>query len=285
MSDQIVPFAFESLPIRGAVIQLSRAWQRMIGEHDYSYAVLETLGEAAAATGLIAQSLKFDGVITLQIQSEGDLRMLVMQCSSDLELRGMASTVDDVSATQFSELVTKAHCAITVDSGERPYQGIVEVNPESLVASLEHYFARSVQVPSHLMLFANDKTSGGILLQQMPGEPVEDDDWHRMRLLLDTLKSSEIHGDEPLELLAKLFAEDDVRVYPSRPVSFHCPCTTARAEEVLRMLGRDDVDDAVREQGTLTVTCEYCGRARRFDSVDVSRLFAENVVEGSDSVQ
>lgn len=285
MSDQIVPFVFENLPVRGAVIQMSRAWQRTIGEHDYPQAVLETLGEAAAATGLIAQSLKFDGVITLQIQSEGDLRMLVMQCSSELEMRGMASTVDDVTATTFGELVRNAHCAITVDSGDRPYQGIVEVDPESLVASLEHYFARSVQVPSHLMLFANAKTSGGILLQQMPGEPVDDDDWHRFRLILDTLKSAEIHGDEPLDLLAKLFAEDDVRVYASRPVSFHCPCTTARAEEVLRMLGRDDVDDAIREQGTLTVTCEYCGRRRRFDSVDVSRLFSENVVEGSDSVQ
>ena len=99
MSDQIVPFVFENLPVRGAVIQMSRSWQRMIGEHDYAPIITETLGQAAAATALIAQSLKFEGAITMQVQSGGPLRMLVMQCTSDLEMRGMASTDEQVEAT------------------------------------------------------------------------------------------------------------------------------------------------------------------------------------------
>ncbi len=285
MSDQIVPFVFENLPVRGAVIQMTRAWQRMIGEHDYAPIIAETLGQSAAATALIAQSLKFDGSITMQVQSAGELRMLVMQCSSNLEMRGMASAEPDVRAQQFGELLQKAHCAITVDNGERPYQGIVEMSPESLVQSLENYFDRSVQVPSLLALFADGEHAGGVLLQQMPGQPISEDDWRRLGFLLETLTAEEMRADEPVRIIGKLFAEDDVRVFPSRVVSFHCPCSTARAEEVLRMLGREQAIEAVEEQGTLRVTCEYCGKERPFDAVDIQRLFAENVVEGSDSVQ
>ncbi|MEM9402406.1 MAG: Hsp33 family molecular chaperone HslO [Pseudomonadota bacterium] len=285
MSDQIVPFVFENLPVRGAVIQMSRAWQRMIGEHDYAPIVAETLGQSAAATALIAHSLKFQGAITMQVQSGGPLRMLVMQCTSDLEMRGMANTEDTVDANTFADLLDRAHCAITVDNGERPYQGIVEMSSESLVKSLENYFDRSVQVPSLLALFADGEHAGGVLLQQMPGQTMAEDDWRRFGFVLETLTEGEIHHDDPVQLIGKLFAEDDVRVFTSRIVSFHCPCTTARAEEVLRMLGRDDALSAVEEQGVLGVTCEYCGRRRDFDVVDIQRLFSENVVGGSGSVQ
>ena len=286
MSDQIVPFVFENLPVRGSVIQLERSWQRMLGDHAYAPIVVETLGQAAAATGLIAQSLKFDGAVTMQLQSSGELRMLVMQCTSELEMRGMAVTADDVNADSFAGLIDRAHCAITVDNGERPYQGIVEVAPESLVASLENYFGRSVQVPSLLALFADGDRAGGLLLQQMPGQAaIADDDWTRLGFILETLTFDEMTGDEPIRLIGKLFAEDDVRVFGPRPVAFHCPCTRQRAEEVLRMLGEADAVDAVETQGTVRVTCEYCGRERGFDAVDISRLFADNVVAGSRRVQ
>lgn len=285
MSDQIVPFMFDNLPVRGAVVQMGSAWQRMLGEHDYSPIVTETLGQAAAATSLIAHSLKFEGSITMQVQSQGELKLLVMQSTSELEMRGMASAESPQQAESFAELVDKAHCAITVDNGERPYQGIVEVQPDSFVRSLEDYFDRSVQVPSLLALFADRDRASGVLLQQMPGESMQEDDWLRLRLLLDTLTAEESGGDEPVTLIGKLFAEDDVRVYPSRVVSFHCPCSTERAEEILRMLGREESMEAVEEQGELGVTCEYCGRERRFDVVDIKRLFADNVVVGSGTVQ
>lgn len=284
-ADHVIPFVFESLPVRGEIIHLSRTWRRMIGDHDYEPIVRATLGEAAAATGLIAQSLKFDGSVTLQIQGNGDLRMLVMQCTDDLELRGMASPAPHVTARSFDELVQDAHCAITIDSGERPYQGIVEVNRDSFSASLENYFARSAQVPSHVALLCDDELSGGMLLQKMPGQAIDPDDWTRLGLLAKTLTRDDFTRDSGLDLIGKLFNEDDVRVYEGKPVIFKCRCSQERAEDVLRMLGADEINAALEEQGRLEVTCEYCGRMRRFDSVDVSRLFADNVIRGPESLQ
>jgi len=236
-ADSITPFGFESLPVKGALIHLSRSWRRMLRDHDYDALVTETLGHAAAATGLIAQSLKFDGVITLQIQGAGALQMLVVQCTSDLDVRGMASANAEQAAASFAELTAGAHCAVTVDAGERPYQGIVEIDDTSLAASLEHYFARSVQVPSHVMLLANDDFAAGILLQQVPGQAIEEDDWQRLHFLIDTLSSRDFEGEAGMELIGKLFAEDDVRVYEARRVNFRCRCSARKTEDVLRMLG------------------------------------------------
>lgn len=287
MKDTIVPFVFDSIPVRGALVQLEGAWQRIRQGHEYAGPVTETLGHAAAAASLIAQSLKFDGSITLQISTDGPLGMLVMQCTDDLNLRGMSTAGVVAENATFSELVKGAHCAVTIDAGamERPYQGIVEINPESLAASFENYFARSVQIPSHLALVADESTCGGILLQQMPGEAsASDDDWARLGYLIATLRSEDLGEGATTRLLHKIFAEDDVRVFKARPVRFHCRCTQSKVEDVLRFLGEAETRDALREKGQVVVTCEYCGKIRSFDAVDVSRVFADQVLAGSSAL-
>ena len=254
-------------------------------DHDYDALMTETLGHAAAATGLIAQSLKFDGAITLQLQGSGALQMLVMQCTNNLEVRGMASVDSKAAAADFVELTKGAHCAITVDNGDQPYQGIVAIDGDSLSSSLEHYFDRSVQVPSHVMLVASNDVVGGILLQQMPGQTIDEDDWNRLNFLAKTLTTKDFDGTAGLQLIGKLFAEDDIRVHESRDVAFRCRCSNRKVEDVLKMLGEAESKSVLEEQGELEVICEYCGEKRRFDAIDVSRIFAANAVTGSDSVQ
>ena len=283
-ADSVTPFGFESLPVRGALIHLSRSWRRMLRDHDYDPLVTETLGHAAAATGLIAQSLKFDGAVTLQILGGSALQMLVMQVTSELDVRGMAAVADAAASRDFADLTREAQCAVTVDSGGRPYQGIVEIDGASLGASLEHYFDRSMQVPSHIALVADADVAAGVLLQQVPGEYIDPDDWNRLHYLVQTLTTGDFEGDAGMELIGKLFAEDDVRVYAPRPVDFRCRCTAAKTEDVLRMLGEAEARDTLAEQGRIEITCEYCGRRRHFDAVDIERLFSDNVVPAPDSL-
>jgi len=271
VKDSVIPFVFESMPVRGALVQLDDAWQRMRDGHQYAPPVMDVLGNAAAATALIAQSLKFDGSVTLQVSGDGPLRMLVMQCTDSLDIRGMAISRDVVEGASFAELVSGARCAVTVDAGamERPYQGIVEISPESLTASLENYFAQSVQVPSHLALVSGDGHCGGILLQQMPGEKqASEDNWRRLAYLIATLRVDELADGATPNLLSKLFAEDDLRVF-------------SKVEEVLRFLGESETREALAEKGQVDVTCEYCGKTRSFDPVDVSRVFAARVLQRS----
>jgi molecular chaperone Hsp33 len=286
-SDTVIPFVFEALPVRGAVIQLKSTWQRMQLGHDYGPPVLQVLGHSAAAAGLIAQSLKFEGTITLQISGDGPLSILVMQCSSDLQLRGMASAPGASIDAAYKDLVANARCAITLDAGAmaQPYQGIVEVSGNELADSLQNYYRRSVQVPSHMQLVSERGSCGGILLQQLPGQGgMEGDDWIRLGLLAATLRPADISEGVGADLLHRLFAEDDLRFFEPRAMEFRCKCSRKRAADVLRLLGEADTRSACEEQGRVEVTCEYCGRTRRFDAVDIARLFAGAESPVSDSV-
>ena len=211
--------------------------------------------------------------------------MLVMQVTSELDIRGMATVADDSAASDFAGLTRNAQCAVTVDSGKRPYQGIVAIETTSLAGSLEHYFERSIQVPSHLALVANEHVAGGVILQQVPGEQLDPDDWNRLHFLVETLSTADFSDEAGISLVGKLFAEDDVRVYEPRPVDFRCRCSAAKTEDVLKMIGEAEARDALAERGGIDVVCEYCGRRRHFDTVDVERLFTDNVVPAPDSVQ
>ena len=207
---------------------------------------------------------------------------------------GAGGTADGVSCTgavgegaapqDFAGLTRDSQCAVTVDSGGRPYQGIVEITGASLAASLEHYFDRSMQVPSHIALVADADVAAGVLLQQVPGEHMDPDDWNRLHYLVQTLSTSDFGGEAGLQLIGKLFAEDDVRVYAPRPVNFRCRCSATKTEDVLRMLGEAEAREALSEQDRIEVTCEYCGRRRYFDAVDIERLFSDNVVSSPDSL-
>jgi molecular chaperone Hsp33 len=285
--DIVLPFIFESLPVRGAFVQLESSWQRLRRSHNYDGPVTEILGHAAAATLLIAQSLKFEGSVTLQTNSDGPLSLLVMQSTHELDFRGMATSTGATANASYAELLGGARCAVTVDAGamERPYQGIVEMSPQSLGASLENYFSRSVQLASHLQLRSNKSCCGGILLQQMPEKtPITDDDWRRLGFLIETLNIDELGAGATPELLHKLFAEDDVRVFQPRATQFKCRCSKAKVEDVLRFLGEEETRSACEEKGIVEVTCEFCGRTRSFDAVDVSRVFADLPMDGSDAV-
>lgn len=287
VKDAVIPFVFDELPVRGALVQLDTAWQRMRGDHDYPAPVAQILGQAAAATALIAQSLKFHGSVTLQIVSDGPLGIVVVQSTDALDLRGMSTGTAVPPTASYAELVTKARCAVTVDAGEmeRPYQGIVEISPDSLAASLENYFRRSVQVHSHLQLVSTDSYCGGILLQRMPGEAFDfEDDWRRLGFLAETLRAADLEGGASLELLHKLFVEDDVRAFQSRSLCFKCRCSRERVEDVLRMLGEEESRSTLAEQGSIDVTCEYCGRLRSFDAIDVSCIFADTPAPESPSL-
>lgn len=285
--DALIPFMFENQAVRGAIVQLSDEWQKLIGNHAYDPGVLDVLGHAAAATPLIAQSMKAGSSVTLQLSGDGPMSMLVMQSTSELGFRGLATTRGDTSGRSFAELTAGSRCAITVENvnSERPYQGIVEVGGNNLARSLESYFLRSAQVPSHLTLVAGNALVGGVLLQQMPGErEPAGDDWRRLGYLAETLRAEELEAGVGTGIIARLFAEDDLRVFEPRRARFECRCSRARAANVLRLLGEEECTLTDEDEEQLVVTCEYCGSRQSFDPVDIAAIFSDGQTPRSTTV-
>ena len=289
MADKLQPFFFDALPVRGAIVHLDATLAELLNARGYPEPVQQLLGESAAAASLIAHTLKSPGRLTLQISSDGPLRMLAMQCRDTLDLRGLALVPDvaaiDLSDVGFAELMTAARCSVTIasDNVRERYQGIVEVHGESLAESLNHFFAASIQVPTRFWLFTDGRTACGLQLQVLAGHDdfATSDDWHRLGLVTDTLIVTEALATPGDVLLRRLFAEDDLRLADARPARFFCECSRERAANAIAMLGEDDANAAVAEQGELNVTCEYCGTERRFGPIDVAGIFSTLPISSS----
>jgi molecular chaperone Hsp33 len=289
-------FIVENEPVRGYWVNLEAAWQELRAHHQYPPAVRELLGEAVSAAVLLAATLKFEGTLTLQLEGDGAVRLLVAQCTNDFRVRAVARVENEAEFASgaavlggtegFRRLVgTNGRVIVTVEAAERDmrYQGIVPLDGASLAQCLETYFATSEQLPTQVRLASDEKRSMGMLVQRLPGEGgVEAEEgssaaiaWADAQRSISAVTTPELLHLSLTDLLVQRFSAQDVRVFSGAPVAFECRCSLERVEGLLRSLGIDEVRDVIREEGAVSVTCEFCHRPYHFDAVDVERLFAD----------
>jgi molecular chaperone Hsp33 len=295
--DEVRRFIVENRPVRGHWVRLEGAWRELRAHRDYPQPVRELLGQAVAASVLLAATLKFRGQLTLQLQGSGAVSLLVAQCTHDYRLRAVAR-FDGEAVTALSEqenagdtfrrLVGRdGRFAVTVEADERNmrYQGVVPLSGDSLAGSLEAYFARSEQLPTRVLLAADDERGAGVLVQKLPQDAGGDDSqmsetWEEAERGIKRLSAEDLLQCPVEELLGRGFSAQDMRLFRGTPVQFECRCSHGRVTSLLRALGADEVRDVLREQGSVTVTCEFCHRPYKFEANDVEAIFGDGPEPG-----
>ena len=274
-------FLLEDLDIRGAIVQLGDAWSAMQAGRDYPPAVASLLGEMSAIGILIAEQMKQEGRLTFQLQGSGPVSMMVVDCFSDLRLRGMARADGPVptlpAGSSAAELIGQGQLALLLDLplAREPYQSFVPLDGDSVAEIFEHYLAQSEQQPTRLLLAANGDQACGLLLQKLPDADVRDaDGWSRVNQLLATIKPEELLGLPAETLLTRVFAEETVRVYTPHPVSYHCPYDRKKIASMLLQLGQNEAEAILSEHGEIVVHDDICNHEYRFNAADVAALFA-----------
>ena len=269
-------FLFEEFPVRGALVKLNKSWLDVINVSGYSGKTSPILGRALAAAGLLTSNLKFEGTLSVQIQSAGSMRLIVGECSDQGDLRGVVrhnepdDKLEDIPPFKDAVLSINLQQA---DSGQR-YQGIVPFVDGSLSKAVEAYFLQSEQLETRMWLAVTDQSAAGMLLQKMPDDDPESDHWNRIRILADTITEAEMLNLDSEALLARLFHEDDVRLFKPRALNFNCSCSRDRVAGMLKALGEEEVRETLSERQPISVRCEYCDRMYEFDAVDAAQLFA-----------
>jgi molecular chaperone Hsp33 len=300
--DRVRRFIFENRPVRGHWVHLESAWRALRAHSDYPPLVTELLGQAVVASVLLAATLKFRGTLTFQLQGNGTVSLLVAQCTHDFRVRAVArydaDAVQRLSAgpdrgSLFRPLVgSDGRITVTVEAEERSlrYQGIVPLAGGSLAASLEAYFASSEQLPTRVVLAADEQLGSGMLVQKLPGthagEPEEvTEAWEAAQRGIAQLNPSGLQHRNLEELLAEGFPGHDLRLFRGAPVRFECRCSQGRVAGLLRALGAEEVRDVLQEQGSVLVTCEFCHRPYRFNARDVEALFSDGASSnGSETI-
>ncbi|MBI1173963.1 MAG: Hsp33 family molecular chaperone HslO [Sideroxydans sp.] len=279
-TDTLQRFLFEHAPIRGELVHLDTAWRAILDKHDYPLPLRDLLGELAAAAVLLAATLKLQGALVLQIHGSGPLKLLVVECSGDLQVRATAKWSGELEPGTLAQLVGDGRFVITLDpkDGKQSYQGIVELAGSSVAEMLQNYMARSEQLDTRLWLAADGQRAAGMLLQKLPEQLEPDlDAWPRAMQLADTLKREELLELPAQQVIHRLYHEEDLRLFDAQPVAFHCTCSRQSVGSMLKMLGREEVDSILSERGTIEIHCEFCNERYEFDSVDAAQLFAETI--------
>jgi molecular chaperone Hsp33 len=296
--DTLQKFIFDNAAVRGQFIDISATWREVLSRHAYPTAVKKLLGQMVGAAALLSANLKFNGSIIMQIHGDGPVRLLVVECDAELRLRATAKLdpeaviADDATVQTMLNAHGKGRFIITLDPadkvpGQQPYQGIVPLDGDDVATVIENYMLRSEQLDTRLWLAADDNVSRGLLLQKLPDhggktgvEPLTQEDaletWNRAVILGSTLKEQEILETTVDVLMERLFWEETIRVFDPLKPSFHCTCTREKVGNMLKMLGREEVDSVLEEQGHVGVNCDFCGQHYDYDKVDCAQLFVSD---------
>ena len=282
--DSLTRFVFEHAPVRGAIVHLQQTWREVLGRHDYPAPVQRILGELMAAGALLASGIKFDGKLILQMQGDGPLKLAVVEVTSRHTLRATARWEEGSLHGPLPNLLGEGQFVMTIDqsgASQQNYQGIVPLEGGTVAQVLEHYLVQSEQLDTRLMLAVDETTAAGMLLQKLPeGSGQDTEAWERAQFLAATLTPAELLKLPARDLLLRLFHEETLRRFQQQPLSFHCGCSRARTDAMLRALGREEVEETLAEQGQVEVVCEFCKARYVYDAVDTALLFSALAVGG-----
>jgi molecular chaperone Hsp33 len=284
LNDRLLPFQLERSGLRGRLVRLGPVVDTILARHDYPDHVAHLVGEFVVLGATLAGGLKFDGSFSLQARGDGPVPLLVADVTNAGDIRAYAETRETAAraSARLDELLGKGYLAITVDQsavGGETYQGIVELEGESLADCMLAYFRRSEQVPTGMRVAVERGErgwrGGALVIQKLPeanphGADAQDaaEDWQRTMLLLATLTSAELADPQLSDerLLYRLFHEEGVRVFEPQDLAVGCRCSRERIDRMLETFSAADLDEmADDESGVIGVTCHFCNKTFNVD--------------------
>jgi molecular chaperone Hsp33 len=280
-NDTLQRFTFDHSHVRGELVGLKQTLADIYQRQSYPEPVNNLLGELLVAAALLSATVKIEGLLSLQVQTDGPVRILLAETRHDGKLRGIARMDEEKDATQGNLLGTKGQLIITIepDKGRR-YQGIVELEEGGIAKSLEGYFRQSEQLDTHLWINCENGVAAGLFLQELPalGEvqeamEVDEDAWNRLNQLAQTLRPDELMHLDNDEILHRLYHEEKVRLYDAQPLTFNCSCSKERLSVALTQIGYAECQDIIDEQSKIRADCQFCGQHYSFTQSDVNGLF------------
>jgi len=294
MSDDLFKkYLAQDHSVRIQAVCLADTWRTGLAHQHYPSCVQQLLGELVAASVLLASNIKFDGSLVLQLQGDGPVALIVVECTADLTIRATASLREDQEVPADGSLQSllnangQGRFIVVLDPSNRvpgmsPYQGVVPLEGDSVADVLQAYMRNSEQLDTRLWLASDNSRCAGLLLQRLPdhggtsGSQAEAaETWARLTQLAATVKQSELLELDTDTLMHRLFWQETLVAFDPQAVRWHCPCTRERVADMLRSLGQDEIDDILKERGRVHITCNFCGKPYDFDAVDCAGLFVD----------
>jgi molecular chaperone Hsp33 len=281
----------------GRLVRLDNVIDEITSRHQYPEQVNSVMAECTALAVLFAGSMKYEGLVTLQTQTDGPISMVVVDVTSKGEIRAYArydenriiraqelrKTEGEIEPAPY--LLGGGYIAFTIDQGKDTelYQGVVNIQGKTLSEIALRYFRQSEQIDTHIRLFTrkNRKSweAAGMMIQKMPGEGGKDmekdnnqEAWNEAKVLMDSMSEEEIfdHDLSSENLIHRLYYANHMVVSGIKNYRFQCRCSRDRLLNTLRSFDQKEID-AMSEKNKVTVTCDFCSNNYIFEKGELYR--------------
>lgn len=271
----ILPFSFDNLPVRGRLISLRDLEEFVPAVKNNTGFVQDLLKQAITAVVLFQQDLKADQSLTLQLISPEGIKLVIAQAMADGTIKAYADISEDNTIADFETYVSKKpKIVMTVDNKGKSYQSIIPMTGKSLKDTIIAYYEQSVQNKTYLNFVEHNNTVCAMMLQHLPTETVEKDDWNRLALMADTLTGEEAASLLHYEIIQRIFAEDQVRIFDENILNFYLQADRARMEKAIKSLGLLQCRELLKD-GDIEMTDQFSGISETFKHEDIVRIFEE----------
>lgn len=280
MEDKIVRAISGDGMVQAAAIYSRNLTERARQIHKTLPVATAALGRTLAAASMMGNALKGQGAsLTLQIKGggplgtvlavsghEGNVRGYVTNPQVDLPLRpdGKLDVGGAVGHEGTLTVIKDLHM-------KEPYVGTIDLLGGEIAEDVAGYFVESEQIPTACglgVLVDRDqsvKSAGGYLIQLMPGATEDTIVKVEGGIMAAGPVSALLEQDpDPEHLLRAVMRDFDLKILETQPVSYKCYCSRERVERALISLGRQELEDMIRQQGGLPAELPVLRHGVRF---------------------
>ena len=290
MSDHIIRAITADGSVKAVAITGRDLVERARTIHTLLPVATAALGRTLLAASMMGDMLKEDnGALTLQIKGGGPLGTIlaVSDCGGNVrgyvqdphvELMEKVPGKLDVGAA----VGTDGSLTVIKDLGlKEPYIGSIGLFSGEIADDIAMYFVESEQIPTACglgVLVDRDqsvKSAGGYLIQLMPGATEDTIVKVEGGIMAAGPVSALLEQDpDPEHLLRAVMSDFDLKILETQPVSYKCYCSRERVERALISLGRQELEDMIRQQGGCQLSCQFCDTVYDFSREELEQLLA-----------
>ena len=246
------------------------------------------LGRLLTATSMMGVMLKGENdTITLRIKGDGPLGGVLAVGIAKGQVKGYSVNPDAVLPDKIpgklnvGGAIGQGSLAVICDLGlKEPYVAQIELVSGEIAEDITAYYAISEQVPSAIALGVLVDTdgsvikAGGFILQLLPD--ATDDD---AKILEETIASlppiTAMLSDNMSceDIIFKVTDGFDMMIY-NNPVTpeYRCDCSRERVERALVSMGKEEMENLIKEQGSANLTCQFCDKIYDFTKEELENL-------------
>lgn len=277
------------------VVETTEIVREALAMHECTPGAIYTFGKFLTAGIIMGATLKGEDVLTLRTDTNGLVGQMLLTVNSSGDIKGYvqnpgAQYLAVSEENKVSDFLGTGSLRVIKDMGLKdPYVGISEMNTGDIAQDIAYYYYVSEQVPSVISLGVsldkegNVTCAGGFMIQLLPGADEE-----FITKLEEKLKAirgfSELRaGGMDLERIIKLIYEDmedekgealveEYQILEEKKVQYKCDCSRDKFYNGVITLGRPEIEDIIKEHGTLDVECHFCKKIYKFELEDFKDL-------------